>query len=59
MDTLQWMGAVRMRVETADKEIPKMNNPSNNVQSEKLFACKKLIVKTVLALNGCFSSAII
>ncbi len=45
MDLLQWMGAVRMRVQTADKNItsnPHDSSPPFNVfWIEKLHACKK------------------
>ncbi len=45
MDALQWMGAVRMRVQTADKNITIIHtSPSVNVLwSEKLCVCKKQI----------------
>ncbi len=43
-----WMGAVRMRVQTADKNItsnPHHSSPSINVlRSEKLCVCKKQIL---------------
>ncbi len=46
MDPLQWMGAVRMRVQTADKnitiQIHMTYSPSVNVLwNEKLAVCKK------------------
>ncbi len=45
MDALQWMGAVRLRVQTADKNITIIHSsPSNNILwSEKLYVCKKQI----------------
>ncbi len=43
MDPLLWMGAVRMTVQTADKNNPHDSSPSINVRSEKLRLCKKQI----------------
>ncbi len=41
MDPLQWMGAVRMRVQTADKNLViHVSSPSANILwSEKLHVC--------------------
>ncbi len=66
MDPLQWMGAVKMRVQTAHKNItiinqinPHDSTPSINVRlselSEKLCVCNKQIHhKVVLILNRHF-----
>ncbi len=47
MDPQQWMGAVRMRVKTADKNItsnPHHSRPSVNIlRSKKLYVCNKHI----------------
>ncbi len=46
MDALQWMGAVRMRVQTSDSQLstsnPHHSSPAINILwSEKLCVCKK------------------
>ncbi len=41
MDTLQYMGAVRIRVQTSDKNITKTPRPS--VNEIKMCVCKKKI----------------
>ncbi len=44
MDPLQWMGAVRMRVQTADKNITIIHTTSpsvNDLRRQKLRVCKK------------------
>ncbi len=46
MDPLQWMDAVRMKVQTADKNITIIQNSSlsiNVLWSEKLRVCKKQV----------------
>ncbi len=55
MDPLQWMGAVRMRVQTADKNITIIRTPQvhNSMSCEKLRVCIKSI-KVFLILNHCF-----
>ncbi len=61
MDPLQWMGAVRMRDQTADKNITIIHkystysSPSINVlRREKLRVCKKQIHQDILTSIHCF-----
>ncbi len=42
MDPLQWMGAVRMRVQTADKNPHHSSTSVNILWIQKLRVCKKL-----------------
>ncbi len=52
MDPLQWMGAVRIRVQTADKYITIIHTtPVNHVWSEKLHISKKHIHQGILTSN--------
>ncbi len=54
MDALQWMGAVRMRVQTADKNITIIHiTPVHQLTSEDK-RWNKSIIKTFLTLNHCF-----
>ncbi len=59
MDPLQWMGAVRMRVQTADKNIIIMHTtPVHQLMSWEdkscVFVRNKSTIKTFLTLNRCF-----
>ncbi len=58
MDPLQWMGAVRMTVQTADKNgtiTPISSSSINMWSSKKLHICKKQIhYWGILMLNCCF-----
>ncbi len=58
MDPLQWMGAVRMTVQTADKNstiTPISSSSINILSSKKLHVCKKQIhYWGTLTLNCCF-----
>ncbi len=48
VDRLQWMGAVRIRIKTADKNITIIQNTSpavNVLWSEKLCGCNKQIIR--------------
>ncbi len=50
MDPLQWMGAVRLKVQTADKNITIIQNSSlsiNVLWSEKLRVCKKQVYEYI------------
>ncbi len=60
MDALQWMGAVRMRVQTADKNItiihklstPLQSSPSVNIfWRKKLHVYKKQLIKIIIMNN--------
>ncbi len=54
MDALQWMGAVRMRVQTADKNITIMHTtPVHQLPSWEDKSWNKSIIKTLLNLNCC------
>ncbi len=59
MDALQWMGAVRMRVQTSDKNItsnPHHSSPSVNIlRSQKLFVRNKSIIKMFITSNRCLN----
>ncbi len=58
MDPLQWMGAVRMRVQTADKNITIHTTPVHQLTSWEdkncMFVRNKSIIKTFLTSNCCF-----
>ncbi len=61
MDPLQWMGAVRMRVQTADKNITIIHmTPVHQLKSwskkkKSMFVRNKSIIKCLLTLNHHFS----
>ncbi len=60
---LQWMGAVRMRVQTADKNITVIHTtPVLQIISCRVKSCifvrNKSIIKTILTLNRCLLSAV-
>ncbi len=59
MDALQWMGAVRMRVQSADKNITIIyTTPVHQLTSWEAKSCmsvrNKSIIKTFLTSNLCF-----
>ncbi len=55
MGALQWMGAVRMRVQTADKNITIIHTtPVHQLTSWEDKSWNKSIFKTFLTLNHCF-----
>ncbi len=59
MDALQWMGAVRMRVQTADKNITIIHTTaSQQLMTWEVKSCvfvrNKSIIKTFLTSNHCF-----
>ncbi len=57
MDPLQWMGAVRMRVQTADKNITMIHlTPIHQLMSceaekKRMFVINKSIIKMFLTLT--------
>ncbi len=59
MDPLQWMGAVRMRVQTADKNIAVIHTtPGHQLTSWEVKSCmfikmNKFIIKMLLTSNCC------
>jgi len=56
MDPLQWMGAVRMRAQTADKTITIIHN-NQSIQYFEVKSClfaRNKFIKTFVTLNHCF-----
>ncbi len=53
MDPLQWMGAVRMRVQTADKNITIHKNPAYQLMSCKVESCIFVINKYIKVTSNC------
>ncbi len=47
MDPLQYMGAVRIRVQTSDKNITKTSRPSVNEMKMCVFVRNKSIIKAL------------
>ncbi len=60
MDALQWMGAVRMRVQTADKNITIIHTtPVHQLTSGEDKSSNKSSIKTLLTSNHCLFRAVL
>ncbi len=58
MDPLQWMGAIRMRVETAPKNVTIIHTtPVHQLMSCEAKRCKFVINKTFLICKQCLTHA--